>query len=103
MYECECSDKQQTDSKLKIYDCAILNDFELYNVHAESTEIERWSILTTKVDKVEHNRKVLPSNRENFYQTEGICQKVKANKRWMQNMSRESLWWIWCCKHNIFR
>ena len=28
MYECACNDKQQSDSKLNSYDCAMLNDIE---------------------------------------------------------------------------
>ena len=40
----------------------MLNDFELYSVHAETAKIEKWSILSTKIDYVEHNEKVLPSN-----------------------------------------
>ena len=40
---------------------AMLNDFALYNVHAESAETGKWSILSTKVDYMEYNRKVLPT------------------------------------------
>ena len=29
----------------------MLNDFELYNVHADSAEIEKWTIPSTKVEK----------------------------------------------------
>ena len=35
----------------------MLNDFELYNVHAESAEIEKQCILSIKVDYAEYNRK----------------------------------------------
>ena len=38
----------------------MVNDFELYNVNAESAEIEKQSILNTKFDYVEYNRKELP-------------------------------------------
>ena len=38
MYKCQSNDKQQIDSQLIPYKCAMLNDFELYNVHAESAE-----------------------------------------------------------------
>ena len=59
--ECENDDKQQIKSYLNHHECAMLNYFELYNVHAESAEIEKWSILNTKVDYVEYNRKELSS------------------------------------------
>ena len=35
-------------SQLNSYDCAMLNDFELYNVHAKSAEKQKCSILHTK-------------------------------------------------------
>ena len=39
----------------------MLNEFELYNIHAESPEIEKWSILNAKIDYVEYNkREILP-------------------------------------------
>ena len=47
MYECEWGNEEETASKVNNYECAILNDFELCNVHAE---IEKWSILSTQVD-----------------------------------------------------
>ena len=53
----------------------MLNDFETYNVHVESAEIEKWSILNTKIDYVEYIRKELPSNRVKFSPTEGKSQK----------------------------
>ena len=31
----------------------MLNDFELYSVHAECAETEKWSVLNTKTDYVE--------------------------------------------------
>ena len=39
----------------------MLNDFELYNVHAESAELKKCSILNTKIDYVEYNKKELPT------------------------------------------
>ena len=48
VYECEINDKQETDSKLNLYKCAVHNNFELYNVYAKSADIERWSILSYK-------------------------------------------------------
>ena len=48
---------QQTDSQLHPMKCGMLNDFELYNVHAESAEMEKWSIPNTKINYVEYNRK----------------------------------------------
>ena len=36
VYECESDDKQQPDSQLNPYEYALLNYFELYNVHVES-------------------------------------------------------------------
>ena len=41
MYACENDDKSHIDSQLNPYECAMLSDFELYNVHAESAEIEK--------------------------------------------------------------
>ena len=35
----------------------MLIDFELYIIYAESTEIEKWFILKTKIEYVEYNRK----------------------------------------------
>ena len=49
VYKCESDDKQQTDSHLKPCECAMLNDFEIYNVHAKSAEIEKWLILSAKL------------------------------------------------------
>ena len=46
VYEYECNDDQQTVLKLNTYECVMLNHFELYNVHAESAEIEKWSIFS---------------------------------------------------------
>ena len=34
-----------------------VKNFEIYNVHVESAEIERWSIHSKNVDYVEYNRK----------------------------------------------
>ena len=50
------------------------NDFELYSVHAESAEIEMWSILNTKFDYVNYYRKKLPSKRVKFNKTKGKYQ-----------------------------
>ena len=63
MFECENDDKVQIDSQLSHYECPMLNDFELYNVHAERAEIEKWYILNTKIDYVQYNRNELSSNR----------------------------------------
>ena len=41
MYECENDVKPQVDLQLNPYECAMLNDFELCNVHAESAEIDK--------------------------------------------------------------
>ena len=41
----------------------MLNDSDLYNVQDESAEIEKWSILSAKVDNAEYKRKALPANR----------------------------------------
>ena len=41
----------------------MLNDFELYNVHAGSAEIEKWSIFNAKIDYVEYDLR-------NYHQTE---------------------------------
>ena len=53
----------------------MLNDFKLYNVHAESSEIEMWSILNTKIDYVEYIREEQPLNRVKFNPMEGKYQK----------------------------
>ena len=44
--------RKKTDSKLNPYECAMVKDFELYNVNTGSAEIEKWSILSIKVDYV---------------------------------------------------
>ena len=44
----------------------MLNNFELYNVYVKSAEIQNWSILNTKIDYIEYDRKELPSNRVNL-------------------------------------
>ena len=63
VYVFECKDKQQTDSKLNPNECTMLRDFELYNVHTDSTDIEKRSIFSTEINCVEFNRKVLPTNK----------------------------------------
>ena len=72
MYLCESSHKEKSDSDLCSYEDAILNDIELFNVHTESAEIEKWPILSRKVDNVKNGRKTLPANRVKFKWTEGI-------------------------------
>ena len=37
----------------------MLNYFEIYNVYAESPEIEKWSSLNTKRDYIEYNTKCI--------------------------------------------
>ena len=56
-YKCSLTHKEKADSKLNPYECTMLNDFELCNVHAVSAEIEKWTILSTKVDYAEVNGK----------------------------------------------
>ena len=63
MYDCENDDKPRIDSQLNPSECVMLKDFEYYNVHGESAEIEKWSTLNITIDYVEYNRKELPSNR----------------------------------------
>ena len=75
VYECEHDDKPKIDSQLNPYECAVLNDYELYNGHGESAEIDKWSILNIKIDYVDYNRKELPSNKVTFRPTERKCQK----------------------------
>ena len=53
----------------------MLNDFELYNFHAESAEIIRLSNLNTKIYYFEYGRKELPSNIIIFGPTEGKTSK----------------------------
>ena len=40
VYECGNDDKPQVELQLNPYECAMLNDFELYSVHAESAEYQ---------------------------------------------------------------
>ena len=61
---------EKADFSLNPYEYTILNDFELYSVHPESAEIERWFIFSTKVDYVKYNRKALDTNRVKFNPTE---------------------------------
>ena len=49
MYELENDDKPKINLQLNTYKCAMLNDFGLYSVHAESAEIINWSILNPKL------------------------------------------------------
>ena len=71
MSECEGSYEEKGDADLNPYQSAMLNDLELYSVHTESAEIEKWSAVSTKVDYVGHNRKSLPTNRVKYNPTEG--------------------------------
>ena len=41
-----------SNDKLNPYECAMINDFELYTDHTERVEIKKWSILTTRNDYV---------------------------------------------------
>ena len=50
MYECENDVKLQVDLQLNPYECPMLNDLELYIVHAESAEMDKWSVFNTKID-----------------------------------------------------
>ena len=59
----------------KSHECVVLDDFELYNVHAEDAEREKWSIFSTKIHYVEYKRKELPTNTVNFKATKSGCQK----------------------------
>ena len=56
-YENESDDEQQIYSQLNSYECAMHHDFEFYNIYAESAEIGKWSILNTKIDLAECNRR----------------------------------------------
>ena len=40
VYECWSSNEEKSDSDLNPYEYAMLNYFDLYNVHTESAEIE---------------------------------------------------------------
>ena len=73
MYECENDDT--SCFAINPYGCTMLNDFKLYNVHVESAEIDKWSILNTTIDYVKYNRKELLTKRVKFSSTEGECQK----------------------------
>ena len=75
MYECENVEKPQNDSQLNPYEYVMLNDLELFNIQAESAEIEKWSSLSTKIDNVETNRKALSSNRVKFSQLKEYVKK----------------------------
>ena len=74
LYERENDDKPQVDLQLNPYDCDMHNDFEFYSVHAKSFQIEKQSILNTKIDYVDYNKKELLSNRVKFSPTEEKCQ-----------------------------
>ena len=67
------------------YECTMLNNFELYNVHIECAEIEKWSILNTEIDYVTYNRLSLPTNRVKFNLTErkylGSYRQIKREDR----------------------
>ena len=41
MCECKLNKKEETDSMFNPYECTMLNDFELYSIHAESAAIEK--------------------------------------------------------------
>ena len=41
----------------------------------KGAEIDKWSILSTKIDYVRYNRKELPTNTARLSSTEGKCQK----------------------------
>ena len=60
MFVCANGIIKRTNSKLNPYEYAMLIDFELCSVYAESAEIEKWFILSTKEDNVEYSRKTLP-------------------------------------------
>ena len=53
----------------------MFNDFELYSIHAEDAEIEKWYILSIKMDYIKYSRKVLLANRVKIHQTEENCEK----------------------------
>ena len=95
MYECEWNNEEKADSKLNPDECAMLNDFEIYIVHAESAETEKRSILSTKVDYGEYNRKVLPSTRVKFKPTEKRCLidyiQIKDGNRSCQEIDFENM------------
>ena len=50
-----------------------LNDFKSYGIHTECAEIEKWSILSSKIDNVEQNRKSLPAIRIKLNSREERC------------------------------
>ena len=85
MYEFEIRLNKKSDSKPNPYGCAMFNHFELHNVHAESVGIERLPIFSVKVDYVEYNRNVLPTNKVQFNLSEGSFKrginKLKAESR----------------------
>ena len=57
--------------------------------------MERWSILSTKVDHVEYNRKALLTNRVKFNPTERIClkgcRKIKGEGRTCQEIDFDNM------------
>ena len=73
----------------------MLDNFELYNVHAESGEMEKWHIPNAKIDYVEYNRKEQLSNINKFISTEGKCQKgyrqLQGKNRTCQLVNFESM------------
>ena len=70
---CGISNEENTDSNLNPYENAMLNDFEVYNFNTESVYIEKCSILSMKVEYIEHNRKALIVNRVKVYPILSRC------------------------------
>ena len=73
---------------------SMLNDPELYNVHAQRGKIENWSILT-KNDCVKYKRNALALNKVKFKTTEGKCQKgyrqIKDENRTCQEVDSDNM------------
>ena len=66
---------QQIKSLLNPCECAMLNNFELCSVHAESADKGRWSIFNTNIDYAAYDRKGLTSNKVKLKPAEGKCRK----------------------------
>ena len=71
VFECEWNNDRKDGFMFNHYEYAILHEIELCRVHSESTEIDKWSFLSTKLDYVEYNRKAIPPNRVKLGSTEG--------------------------------
>ena len=53
--ECKSSNEEKPTFDLNHYECAMHHKFEVYNDHAKCAEVEKYSILITKINYVIFN------------------------------------------------